>query len=128
MRRMQFLERSLRSVFPVLAGCYSGSASSFSPRATMRSVPSGSGRCSAFASAQGAVSHVSHSGASVRITGIALGWTAPTSAFGAEVRSPNRSARNLPLLDLPHRGPGRPEAGEEGERPGLVEGEPDRRP
>ena len=32
------------------------------------------------------------------------------------------------LLHLPHRGPGRPDAGEEGERPALVEGEPDRRP
>ena len=29
---------------------------------------------------------------SVRITGIALGWTAATSAFGAEVRKPKRSA------------------------------------
>ena len=44
------------------------------------------------------------------------------------VRNPKRSARHRPFLDLPHRGPGRPDAGEEGERPGLVEGEPDRRP
>ena len=34
----------------------------------------------------------------------------------------------LAFLDLPDRRPARPDAGEEGERPGLVEGEPDGRP
>ena len=58
------------------------------PRATMRSTPLSSGRCSALASAQGAVSQVTHSDASVRIAGIAWGWIAPTSAFASVVRNP----------------------------------------
>ena len=57
-----------------------------------------------------------------------LGVDGATSAFGAVVRKPKRSAVTGALLDLPHRGPVRPDAGEEGERPALVEGEPDRRP
>ena len=47
--------------------------SSFSPRSTILSAPSGSGRCSACASFHGAVSQVSHSWGSVRIAGIAFG-------------------------------------------------------
>ena len=52
--------------------CHYG-PSSFSPLATIRRAPSGSGRCSALASAQGALSHCSHSVGSVRIAGIACG-------------------------------------------------------
>ena len=62
-------------------------ASSFTPRATIRSVPSGSGRCSFRASSGGAFIQVSTSFGVVRITGIALGWMAPTSAFGSVVRN-----------------------------------------
>ena len=51
-----------------------------------------------FASDHGASSHVSHSPGAVRITGIAFGWIAATSAFGAEVRNPKRSARTGPSL------------------------------
>ena len=47
-----------------------------------------------------AVSQVSHSGTSVRITGIALGWTASTSAFGVEVRKPGDPV--LMVLDEPN--------------------------
>ena len=48
------------------------------PRATTTSVPSGKGRCNAFASGQGAKSHAAHSSRFVRITGIAFGCIAPT--------------------------------------------------
>ncbi len=56
------------------------------PRATILSIPFGRGRCSSFATAQGAVIQASRLSASVRITGIALGWTGTTSAFGSVVR------------------------------------------
>ena len=39
------------------------------------------------ASSAGAVIQVSTSSGDVRITGIAFGWMAPTSAFGAVVRN-----------------------------------------
>ena len=61
--------------------------SSLTPRATICSAPSGSGRCSFRASSGGAVIQVSTSSGVVRITGIALGWTVPTSAFGSVVRN-----------------------------------------
>ena len=61
--------------------------SSLTPRATIRSVPSGSGRCSFRASSGEAVIQDSTSSGVVRITGIALGWMAPTSAFGSVVRN-----------------------------------------
>jgi hypothetical protein len=65
---------------------YAGATgSSFTPRATIRSDPSGNGRCSVRASSGGAVIQVSTSSGVVRITGIAFGWTAPTSAFGSVV-------------------------------------------
>ena len=64
--------------------------SSLTPRATIGSAPSGSGRCSLSASCAGAVIQVSTS-SGVRITGIALGWMAPTSAFGSVVRKAKRS-------------------------------------
>jgi len=48
-----------------------------------QSAPSGSGRCSFRASSRGAVIQVSTSSGLVRITGIAFGWMAPTSASGA---------------------------------------------
>jgi hypothetical protein len=84
--------------------------SSFSPRSTRRSEPSGNGRCKALASSHGASSQVSHSPGFVRITGIALGWTAATSALGAEVRNPKRSALTArpaceDRLNLAARGP-----------------------
>jgi hypothetical protein len=53
----------------------------FDATATIRSDPSGSGRCMVRASFEGAVIQVSTSAGVVRITGIALGWTAPTSAL-----------------------------------------------
>jgi hypothetical protein len=52
---------------------YSPAASSFSPRATIRSASSGSGRCSFRASSVGPTSHVSISSGRVRMTGMALG-------------------------------------------------------
>src|ERR1700682_993832 len=61
--------------------------SSLTPRATIRSDPSGSGRCSFKASSGGAVIQASTSSGIVRITGIAFGWMAPTSAFGSVVRN-----------------------------------------
>ena len=88
MRPLQYFEHSFLLWSPVLAGCYTGSASCFSPRARCARLPSGSGRCSAFALAHGAISQVSLSDGSVRIAGIAFGWTAPTSAFGSVVSSP----------------------------------------
>src|ERR1700724_2772549 len=54
--------------------------SSLTPRATICSAPSGSGRCSFRASSGGAVIQASTSSGVVRITGIAFGWMAPTSA------------------------------------------------
>jgi hypothetical protein len=46
------------------------------------------GRCSAFASSQGARIHTSHSSGVVSITGIAFGWIGRTTVFGAVVRKP----------------------------------------
>ena len=57
----------------------SPAVSSLTPRATIRSVSSGSGRCSFKASSREAVIQVSTPFGVVRITGIALGWMAPTS-------------------------------------------------
>jgi hypothetical protein len=51
------------------------------PRATIRSVPSESGRWRLRASSGGAVIQISTSSGVVKIIGIALGWMAPTSAF-----------------------------------------------
>src|SRR6185369_11310992 len=51
----------------------SPAVSSLTPRATIRSVPSASGRCSFRAASKGAVIQVSTSSGVVRITGIALG-------------------------------------------------------
>ena len=78
--------------FGVMAG------SSLTPRATIRSDPSGSGRCSFRASSGGAVIQVSTSSGVVRITGIAFGWMAPTSAFGSVVRNAKRSLVVSPSL------------------------------
>ena len=84
---MRTLGRRLNLVVLVLADHAGGSfGSSFTPRATIRSDPSGSGRCS-FTSSGGAVIQVSTSSGVVRITGIALGWMAPTTAFGSVVRN-----------------------------------------
>jgi hypothetical protein len=51
--------------------------------------PSGSGRCNSRAPSGGAVIQVSTSSGVVRITGIALRWMTPTSAFGSVVRNAN---------------------------------------
>lgn len=49
------------------------------------------GRCSDFASSQGARSQTSYSSAVIRITGMAWGWTRLTSAFGSQVRKAKTS-------------------------------------
>src|SRR5260370_14450221 len=72
--------------------------SSFSPVATIRSAPSGRGHCSALASSHGARSQTSCFSGVVRITGIALGCTFPTSAFGSHVRNAKMSAVISPSL------------------------------
>jgi hypothetical protein len=66
----------------------------------------------------------SRSSSVIRMTGMALGWMAPTSAFGSVVRNANVVGR-LAFLHFPYRRPVGPDAGEAGEGPGLVEGEPD---
>ena len=68
-----------------------GAMSCFIPCPTIRSDPSSSGRCSFNASAAGAVIQASISAGVRRITGIALGWIAPTSAFGLIVRNAKMS-------------------------------------
>src|SRR3954470_19770507 len=65
--------------------------SSLRPRATILSDPSESGRCSFRASSGEAVIQAPTSSGVVRITGIAFGWMAPTSAFGSVVRKAKRS-------------------------------------
>lgn len=60
----------------------------------------GRGRCSDFASSQGARSQTSYSFAVARITGIALGWTGLTSAFGSQVRNPKTSVVISPSFAL----------------------------
>lgn len=80
---------------PVMAW---SAARSYTARATSRSAPSGRGRCSFAASSQGPDSQRSHSSGCVRITGMAFGWTLPTSSFGAVVRKANRSSVVSPSL------------------------------
>jgi hypothetical protein len=63
-----------------LAGAYVA-PSSFVPRAAIMSEPSGNARCNLSASSTGAVIHISISSGVVRMTGIALGWIARTSAL-----------------------------------------------
>jgi hypothetical protein len=72
--------------------------SSLTPRATILSDPSESGRCSFKTSSGGAVIQASTSSGVVRITGIAFGWIAPTSAFGSVVRNAYRSLVVSPSL------------------------------
>ena len=72
--------------------------SSLTPRAMIRSAPSGSGRCSFKASSGAAVIQVSTSSGVVRTTGISFGWMAPTSAFGSVVND---------VVSLVADGPGR---------------------
>ena len=57
-----------------------------SPRATICSALSGSGRCSAEASDHSARIQTSISLGSVRMTGIAFGWIGATTPFGSQVR------------------------------------------
>ena len=71
--------------FAVYAAAWSSLSA---PRATMIIASSGKGRCSAFASSHGARIHMSRSSSVVKITGMALGCIAPTTAFGAVVRKP----------------------------------------
>ena len=78
----------------------SSGLSSLTPRATILSVPSGSGLCSIKASSDGPVIQVSTSSGVVRITGIAFGWMAPTSAFGSVVRNAKMSLVVSPSLTL----------------------------
>src|ERR1044071_6510235 len=72
--------------------------SSLTPRATILSDPSESGRCSFKTSSGGAVIQVSTSSDVARITGIALGWMVPTSAVGSVVRKAKRSLLVSPSL------------------------------
>src|SRR5690242_5924615 len=72
--------------------------SSLTPRATIFSDPSGSGRCSFKASSGAAVIQASTSSDVVRIKGIAFGWMAPTSALGAVVRNAKMSLVVSPSL------------------------------
>ena len=62
-----------------------------SPVATIRSSPSGRGRCSFSASSASAPSQASTSAGVVRITGIAFGWIGATIALASVVRNPNSS-------------------------------------
>jgi hypothetical protein len=70
-------------------------------------------------------SKTSRSSSVVRITGMAFGWMAPTSAFGSVVRNAKMSLAVSPSLTFPDRRPVGPDAGEAGEGAGLVEREPD---
>ena len=63
-----------------------------------RSVPFGNGRCSLSASSAGAVIYVSISSGVMRMTGMALGCTGPTTSLGAVVRNPERSLVVSPSL------------------------------
>ena len=86
-------------VFIILDGHVGSPAGSSLPSwATILSEPSESGRCSFKASSGGAVIQVSTSSGVVRITGIALGWIVPTSAFGSVVRNAWRSLVVSPSL------------------------------
>src|ERR1700730_17037800 len=90
-----------RDASPLVALQTSGQAgSSLTPRATIRSAPSGSGRCSFRASSGGALIQDSTSSGVVRITGIAFGWIAPHSAFGSVVRNAKMSFVVSPSLTL----------------------------
>ena len=83
----------------VLVGHVVGSGgSSLTPRATILSDPSESGRCNFRASSGGAFIQVSTSSGVVRITGIAFGWMAPISAFGSVVRNAKMSLVVSPSL------------------------------
>ena len=90
----------IAATVPCRGNCHQASPSILRPRATIRSMPSGKGRWSARASVTEAVIQVSISSGSVRTTGIALGWMAPTSAFGSVVRKANRSASTSPSFTL----------------------------
>jgi hypothetical protein len=80
-------ERTGLAIVVFVGHAVSPAGSSLTPRATILSAPSGSGRCSFSASSGDAIIQISTSSAVVRITGIAFGWTAPTSALGSVVRN-----------------------------------------
>ena len=88
----------------------SSAPSSLTPRATILSVPSDSGRCSFKALSDDPVIEVSTSAGVVRITGIAFGWMAQTSEFGSVVRTRRgRWSSRLPSPSAPsQREAGRP--------------------
>ena len=74
---------------PVATPIHAAALSSLSaPRITIFRASSGSGRCSALASSQGARIQISRSSSVVRMTGIALGWIGSTTTFGDVVRKP----------------------------------------
>ena len=98
-----------------------------SPLATILSELSASGLCSLSAASAGAFIQTSISSRVVRTTGIAFGWIAPTSLFGSVVRNAEDVVCRLAFLYFPDRGPTRPDARKEGQWPGILEGEPNRR-
>ena len=59
------------------------------------------------------------------MTGIAFGWIGADLGVRLGRQEGEEVVGRLALLDLPHRGPVGPDAGEERERAGLVEREPD---
>lgn len=99
-----------------------GPGSSFSPVATIFSVPSGSRLWSAFASSQGARIQTSYSPVVVKMTGIAFGWTLFTSALGSQLKKPNTSLVTSPSLAFRNARPVRPQSGERQQRPVLQNG------
>ncbi|MDB5412588.1 MAG: hypothetical protein JWR10_923 [Rubritepida sp.] len=77
------------------------------------------------ASSHGAVIQNSSCSAVVRMTGIALGWMAPTSALGAHVRKAKKSAVTCPSFTVRREVQwSNADPGEEGQGPILGEGEP----
>ena len=83
MGRLRFSERAVVGKLHVAA-----LSSLSAPRATIFKASYGNGRCRAFASSHGARIETSRSSSVVRMTGIALGWIGPTTAFGDVVKKP----------------------------------------
>jgi hypothetical protein len=70
----------------VASSHHAAALSSFSsPRITILSASSDTGRCSALAFSYGARIETSRSSGVVKITGVAFGWVGSTTAFGAVV-------------------------------------------
>jgi hypothetical protein len=64
----------------------------------------------------------------VRMTGMALGMDRRDDRVRLGRKESEQVVRRLAFLDLAHRRPTGPDAGDEGERAAFIEGEPDRRP